>query len=207
MSSQANATIITPEAVTELAARASAGDRDAFATLYNGHRGMVFSYLVTRTRSRVLAEDLTSETFARALASIDRFSENAASGGFGGWLYRIARNLHIDHVRKLSTRMEAPTLLTSFENTATGSSEVLERSAESTTLRELDLVDVAATLDVALAAITPVQRECLRLRYVEGLTLQETAVRMGKRIGAIKTLAFRGLAGARTALTTEDVAA
>ncbi|MFB7776867.1 RNA polymerase sigma factor [Streptomyces bauhiniae] len=207
MSSQANATIITPEAVTELAARAAAGDRDAFAILYNGHRPMVFSYLVTRTRSRVLAEDLTSETFARALASIHRFSKNAASGGFGGWLYRIARNLHIDYVRKMSTRMEMPTLLTSFDSTVAGSPEVLERSAETTTLRELDLVDTAATLTVALAAITPAQRECLRLRYVEGLTLQETAARMGKQIGAIKTLAFRGLAGARAALHTEDVAA
>ncbi|MEV8042403.1 RNA polymerase sigma factor [Streptomyces griseoluteus] len=207
MSSQANATIITPEAVTELAARASAGDREAFATLYNGHRGMVFSYLVTRTQNGILAEDLTSETFVRAFVNIHQFTERAATGGFGGWLYTIARNLHLDYLRKLSTRMEAPLPLTSFDNTATGSSEVLERSAETTTLRELDLVDVAATLDVALAAITPVQRECLRLRYVEGLTLQETAARMGKRIGAIKTLAFRGLAGARTALTTEDVAA
>ncbi|MFD7884036.1 RNA polymerase sigma factor [Streptomyces bauhiniae] len=207
MSYQANATIITPEEVTELAARASAGDRDAFATLYNGHRGMVFSYLVTRTRSRVLAEDLTSETFARALASIDRFSENAASGGFGGWLYRIARNLHIDYVRKMSTRMEMPTLLTSVDGIDANTADLLERSAETTTLRELDLVDTAATLNVALAAITPAQRECLRLRYVEGLTLQETAVRMGKRTGAIKTLAFRGLAGARAALHTEDVAA
>ncbi|MFD4787858.1 RNA polymerase sigma factor [Streptomyces sp. NPDC058459] len=199
MSSQANATIITPEAVTELAALAALGDRDAFATLYNGLQPLVFSYLVKRTRHRPTAEDLTSETFARALAGIHRFSERPASGGYLGWLYTIARNLHVDHVKRAATRMEIPLVMEQ------GVIDV-DRSAEASALRHLDAIDAAETVEWAMRHLTVPQRECMRLLVAE-LPLAEVAARLGKGIGAVKTLQYRAVANMRSALTTEDVAA
>lgn len=61
------------------------------------------------------------------------------------------------------------------------------RSAEASVLRELDIAAAAATVTTAMKALTPYQRQCIQLRYLDDLSVQEAAARLGRPIGATKT--------------------
>lgn len=180
---------------TELVTRAVAGDRDAFAVLYNEYRDEVFGYLYNRTRDRGLAEDLTQDTFLRALRRLETFSGPRASG-FAGWLAVIARNIYFDHVKSARARLEVPV------------AEMLDvdqrdRSAEASALRDLDVAEAAETVAYAMRTLNTAQRECIVLRYFEGLSVPETAARLGKGIGATKTLQYRATQNMRAELAAE----
>ncbi|MFI9824468.1 RNA polymerase sigma factor [Streptomyces sp. NPDC052013] len=200
MNSQVNGKISPPGGPgTELVARAVAGDRDAFAALYNEHRSEVFAYLFKRTRDRALAEDLTQDVFLRALRRLETFSAPRASG-FAGWLAVIARNIYLDHVKLARTRLEVP-----VSEMADGDER--DRSAESSALRELDIAEASETVAIAMRALTPYQRQCVEMRFLQDLSVPETAARLGKGIGATKTLQFRALRIMKDALISEAVAA
>ncbi|MGW5408968.1 RNA polymerase sigma factor [Streptomyces spiralis] len=199
MSSQANATISHPEAVTDLVTRAIAGDRQAFATLYNDHKPEVYRFLAARVRDRELAEDLTQETFTRALAKMDSFRVTRGAG-FLGWLYTIARNIHLDHVKKAGVRLEI-----SFpEIYDTGA---LEDSAETYALRDLETAALAEQVAAAIGRLTPAQRDCVRARYLEERSIPETAAILGKGVPATKTTTWRAMQHLKRSLAREAVAA
>ncbi|MFM9602733.1 RNA polymerase sigma factor [Streptomyces turgidiscabies] len=200
MSAQANAKISASGGLTAaLVAKAGAGDRDAFATLYNEHRVPVYRFLRTRGCSEQLAEDLTQDTFVRALGRIGTFAERPASGGFGGWLYTIARNLHVDHARSGRTK---------YEVTVAEVFEADERfdSAELSVLRRMEAAEAAATVRAAMGSLTGAQRECLRLRFMEELPLKEAATRLDRTTGAVKTLTDRAKSGMRASVRCAHVA-
>ncbi|MDX3831339.1 RNA polymerase sigma factor [Streptomyces europaeiscabiei] len=194
MSTQVNGMIMAGGALeSELVARARAGDRTAFAALYTAHRDTVYAFLYNRTRDRNLAEDLTQDVFVRALRRLETFTA-PRSAGFAGWLSVIARNIHLDHVKLARTRLEVPVA-------EMADSDERDRSAEAYALRELDIAEAVETVTAAMRNLTPYQRQCLELRFLEGLTGPETAARLGKDIGAVKTLQFRAMSIMRQTLT------
>jgi RNA polymerase sigma factor (sigma-70 family) len=75
---------------------------DDFLTAYDAHVWDVYGFLAYRTRSRTDAEDLTQETFERALRAWQSF--DPAKGEVKAWLLAIARNAHIDSRRRASAR-------------------------------------------------------------------------------------------------------
>jgi RNA polymerase sigma-70 factor (ECF subfamily) len=81
----------------DLIEAAQAGDRDAYGQLYTRYAPGVSRFVGSRTGDRMLAEDLTSETFARALRRIDSVSYQGRDAG--AWFTTIARNLITDHVK------------------------------------------------------------------------------------------------------------
>jgi len=83
------------ERLIALVELARTGDKEAFGLLYDHYNTSVFRFLYYRTRSTSLAEDLTSETFFRALRSMNNFRWQGKD--FGAWLMTIARNLATDH--------------------------------------------------------------------------------------------------------------
>src|SRR6185312_4731566 len=91
----------------ELVAAAQAGDREAFGRLYGRYVGPVGRFLSARVADRALAEDLTSETFTRALRRIDSVRDQGRD--VGAWLSTIARNLVLDHVKSSRHRLETTT--------------------------------------------------------------------------------------------------
>ncbi|MFI2033677.1 RNA polymerase sigma factor [Streptomyces bottropensis] len=199
MSTQVNGKITAGGAQeSELVARACAGDRTAFAALYTEHRGTVYAFLYNRTRDRLLAEDLTQDVFMRALRRLETFTA-PRSAGFVGWLFVIARNIHLDYMKLARTRMEVPV-------GELADSDERDRSAEAYALRGLDIAEAAETITAAMRNLTPYQRQCVELRFLEGLTVPETAARLDKGIAAVKTLQFRAMGIMRQALT-EGVAA
>ena len=86
---------------------ARGGDTEAFGQLYDHYHPSVYRFLYYRTRSQTLAEDLTSETFFRALRSMSSFRWQGKD--FGAWLMTIARNLTTDHFKAGRTRLEQAT--------------------------------------------------------------------------------------------------
>lgn len=166
--------------VLDLVDRAREGDAEAFGGLYEIYRGMVLRYVYSRVGSRALAEDLTSETFVRALRSIRSFSWQGKD--FGAWLTTIARNLVLDHYKASRTRLEITTDSMSAHDTATPGPE----NAVLAALAGRDLLD-------ALSVLPRAQRECLVLRFLQDLSIAETAAALHRTQGAVKQLQLRAL--------------
>jgi RNA polymerase sigma-70 factor (TIGR02952 family) len=171
--------------VWALVRRTQAGDAEAFGELYDHYVTMVHRYVYSRVGDRALTEDVTSETFVRALRRIDTLSFQGRD--VGAWLITIARNIVFDHVKSSRFRLEVTTADMRDADRATDGPE--------------DTVVQRLTNEQLLACVKqlgPEQQECIALRFLHGLSVSETAAIMGKKDGAIKALqhrAVRRLAG------------
>lgn len=164
----------------DLVERAQAGEAEAFGRLYDHYSDTVYRYIYYRVGGKATAEDLTSETFLRALRRIGTFTWQGRD--FGAWLVTIARNLVADHFKSSRFRLEVTTgeMLDANE---------VERSPEDSVLESLS----NAALLEAVRKLNPQQQECVTLRFLQGLSVAETAQIMGKNEGAIKTLQYRAV--------------
>jgi len=165
--------------------RAQEGDAEAFGELYDHYVSLVHRYVYHRVGDRATAEDVTSETFVRALRRIDSLSFQGRD--VGAWLVTIARNIILDHVKSSRYRLEVVT--------------ADMRDADRVTDGPEDAVVQRLTNEQLLACVKQLgseQQECIVLRFIHGLSVSETAEIMGKKDGAIKALqhrAVRRLAG------------
>jgi len=164
---------------------AQAGDAEAFGRLYDHYVTMIHRYVYHRVGDRAMAEDVTSETFVRALRRIDSLSFQGRD--VGAWLVTIARNIIRDHVKSSRYRLEVTTADMRDADRATDGPE--------------DAVVAHLTnqqLLICVQQLNAEQQECIVLRFLHGLSVAETAAIMGKKDGAIKALqhrAVRRLAG------------
>ena len=159
-----------------LVTRAKAGDEDAVGALYRQHVDRIYAYLAANVGNPHDAEDLTTQTFMRMLVSLPRY--RPGSTPFAAWLFRIARNLAIDHFRaaaRARSRVQAP--------------PVRAASAEDEVLSVLD----REVMRGELATLPLGQREVLTLKFVCGLTNAEVAAVLRKTEGAVKALERRAL--------------
>jgi RNA polymerase sigma-70 factor (ECF subfamily) len=164
----------------DLVHAAQDGDRSAFARLYDKYVDVVFRYVLFRVGDRELAEDVTSETFLRALRRIESVSYQGRD--VGAWFVTIARNLVLDHVKSSRFRLEVAT------------AEVDDsRPAESGPEQQvLSKVTRAALLE-CVGQLGDDQRECIVLRFLQGLSVAETAKVMARNEGAVKALQHRAV--------------
>jgi RNA polymerase sigma-70 factor (ECF subfamily) len=159
---------------------ARGGDSEAFGQLYDHYQGSVYRFVYYRTRSQTLAEDLTSETFLRALRNMSGFRWQGRD--FGAWLMTIARNLCTDHFKAGRTRLEQTTEDMGVHDDAT---EGPENAVMAGLTNEL-LLD-------GLRQLSDEQRDCLIMRFLQGLSIAETAEVLGRSEGAVKQLQLRGV--------------
>ena len=164
-------------ALVELARK---GDADAFGMLYDHYQSSVYRFLYYRTRSSQLAEDLTSETFFRALRSMSNFRWQGKD--FGAWLMTIARNLATDHFKSGRTRLELTTEDMGVHDDATEGPEAAVLAGLTNEI-----------LLTALKSLPDEQRDCLIMRFLQGMSIAETAAVLGRSDGAIKQLQLRGV--------------
>jgi RNA polymerase sigma-70 factor (TIGR02952 family) len=165
--------------------RAQEGDAEAFGELYDHYVTLVHRYAYHRVGDRATAEDVTSETFVRALRRIDSLSFQGRD--VGAWLVTIARNIIRDQVKSSRYRLEVTTADMRDADRATDGPE----DAVLTHLTNRQLLECVQQLGSE-------QQECIVLRFLHGLSVAETAEIMGKKDGAIKALqhrAVRRLAG------------
>jgi RNA polymerase sigma-70 factor (ECF subfamily) len=168
------------EQTWELVRAAQEGDTDAFGVLYDRYVDVVFRYVLFRVGDRNLAEDVTSETFLRALRSIGSISYQGRD--VGAWFVTIARNIVFDHVKSSRYRLEVttPELADNRELAAGPEQEVMADATNAELLR-------------CVAQLGEDQRECIVLRFIQGLSVAETAARMGRNEGAVKALQHRAV--------------
>jgi RNA polymerase sigma-70 factor, ECF subfamily len=164
----------------ELVRAAQEGDRTAFALLYDKYVDVVFRYVLFRVGDRELAEDVTSETFLRALRRISSVTYQGRD--VGAWFVTIARNLVLDHVKSSRFRLEVTTA-------EVDDSGRVEAGPEQQVL-------AGATRSALLECVRQLgddQRECIVLRFLQGLSVAETAVVMARNEGAVKALQHRAV--------------
>lgn len=174
----------------ELVKRAQGGDVNAIGELYDRHHERIFRYLWSRTHDSGSADDLTGEVFTRMVTNLSDYRSRGVP--FKAWLYRIARNLLIDHYRKQERHPAVP----------------LDHAAQLTdeSHNPVALVEQQLTLErvqAALEELDPSQREVVILRFLAGLSLKEVAATLDKTVAAVKSLQHRGLVHLRVTLQQE----
>jgi RNA polymerase sigma-70 factor (ECF subfamily) len=172
------------ETAWRLVHRAQEGDALAFGELYDRYIDTVYRYVLFRVGDRQLAEDLTSETFVRALRRISSVSYQGRD--IGAWFITIARNLVLDHVKSSRYRFE---VLTADVADVPGRSTGVARAPEG------EVVAAAANAELmrCIAKLDPDQQECIVLRFLQGLSVAETAAHMGRDENATKALQTRAV--------------
>jgi RNA polymerase sigma-70 factor (ECF subfamily) len=166
--------------VWQLVQRAQQGDGEAFGELYDRYVTTVYRYVLHRVGDRPLAEDVTSETFVRALRRIDSLTFQGRD--VGAWLVTIARNIVLDHVKSSRYRLEVTTAdLLDADRVTEGPEEAVVTHLTNTQLL------------ACVKQLGSEQQECIVLRFLHGLSVAETAAVMGKRDGAVKALQHRAV--------------
>ena len=167
--------------LTAWVAAASAGDTDAFGWIWQSLSPRVNGYL--KARGVTASDDVTSEVFLAAFASIGTFTGDAVA--FRSWLFTIAHHKAVDVMRR---RVDVAEYVPELDPRASA-------SAEDDAMDEIVDADVRAML----AALTPEQREVLLLRTVGDLSVEQVAEATGRTVGAVKQLHHRAVAAARRA--------
>ncbi|SEE36834.1 RNA polymerase sigma-70 factor, TIGR02952 family [Streptomyces sp. KS_5] len=170
-----------PDPVTALVARSQAGQPEAFGALYDKYADRVYGYIYLRIGERAPAEELTAKTFLRAMRRIHLFTWQGRD--FNAWLLAIARPLVTDYVDTNNFRLgvSGHDILDS-----PGAPEAGEEPLPGDPPDNAELIE-------AIRSLSPPQQECITLRFLQGLSVAETARIMGKNEGAIKTLQHRAL--------------
>lgn len=155
-----------------LTARAGGGDIDAFETLYRRHSPAVYGLALRMLRNQADAEDLLQEIFVQAFGKLASFEGRSA---FGTWLYRLAMNRCLDHLRSRAVKEQArthplPEALGSFT-----------RAPGTRTLE----------LERAIGELPPASRAAFLLHDVEGYEHKEVGEILGVAVGTSKSLVHR----------------
>jgi RNA polymerase sigma-70 factor (ECF subfamily) len=170
-----------------LVEQAKRGDTQALARLYEEYFDRIYRYIAIRVGSRADAEDLAGQVFLKMLESISSFKWRGVP--FSAWLFRIAHNLAVDHLRQKAKKGHV----------------VLD---ESMAISEIDPAALAEIrlgieqLNIALEQLTKNQKEVMALRFGAGLSTAETARVVGKSEGAVKALQHSALVALRKRLSS-----
>ena len=149
-------------------------------------------------RDRELSEDLSQETFVKALNALDSYRPEFK---FSSWIFKIANNTAIDHLR----RRELNTLsLEGSPHAATP--EAIEATAlqigarQETPLDTVEAKELGGQIEAAIGTLRPEYRACILLRHVEGRPYEEIAEILDLPLGTVKTYIHRARNELRDAL-------
>ncbi len=162
---------------------ATTTDAQAFGVFYHRHVDGIMSYFWVRTRDHTLVADLTAETFATALSSIDTFDQGR--GNPSQWLHGIAANILSKFWRRQRITSRARQRLEMVELTAPTSGWTEIEEADS----RLD----QDRLDAALKRVPSKNREAVRLRIIEQMSYEQIGQQLGCKPGAARVRVLRGL--------------
>ncbi len=163
-----------------------------FSAVYDEHVWQVYGFFAYRLRTRADAEDLTQQTFERALKAWSRYDPTKAS--VGTWLIVIARNLLVDHFRAdRSSRQQPLDELDSGHDALTAGSDALD-------------LGLAPDLERALSTLNGREREIIALRFGGELSGPEIAAATGLSLANVQQILSRSLRRMREILDQEPLA-
>ena len=158
----------------------------------------LFSLIYRMVRDRQLAEDLAQETFIKVLNGIKSYRPEFK---FSSWIFKIANNVAIDHLRRKSLETlsldGSPNAETPEEMGATALQ--LGSKAESP-LQEVEARELGSAIERAVGRLRPEYRACILLRHVEGYAYEEIAETLDLPLGTVKTYIHRARNELRTYL-------
>jgi RNA polymerase sigma-70 factor (ECF subfamily) len=157
-------------------------DAAAFGELYDFYLPRIYGFVYRRVQEHSVAEDLTAGTFQRALETLRH--RQFRNDAFGGWLYRVAANAVVDHVRHGSR-------LTHLDGTDGSSGDAFAAALDADELR------------VALESLAPAHRAVIALRFYDDLSADEASVVLGCSRATFAVRLHRAIAALRGALSQE----
>jgi len=161
-------------------------DTEAFGQLYDQNFGRIFGYVLRRTASVPVAQDVTSDVFFKALKNLGQFRWQGVP--FSAWLYRIASREISNHYRK--RRREAAHAVSARDGDLAGNPLSVEiTQAEDILMRHEEYL----SLHMTITQLPLKYQEVITLRYFEDRQIKEIAQIIGKREGTVKSLLHRGL--------------
>jgi len=182
----------------EVVIQARAGREAAYRELIRRYERPVFALLFRMVRNREQAEDLSQETFVKALNAIESYRPEFK---FSSWIFKIANNAAIDHLR----RRELETL--SLDGSPHAETpEAMQATAlqigarQESPLDEVEARELGGSIEEAIARLRPEYRSCILLRHVEGRSYEEIAEILSLPLGTVKTYIHRARHELRLAL-------
>ncbi|MEU5566029.1 RNA polymerase sigma factor [Micromonospora musae] len=163
--------------LSEAVAKARSGDEEAFRFLYRSIQPGLLRYVTALVGAD--AEDVASETWLQISRDLPSFT----GGEFRAWAITIARNRAMDHLRRQRRRPSLPVPVQALNELA-GDADTAERAGES--------LGTEAALAL-IATLPPREAEAVLLRAVVGLDAETAGRVLGRRAGAVRTAAHRGL--------------
>ena len=151
-------------------------DTDTFNPLVRKYQSHVYNHILGRVKNTEAAKDLTQETWLKAFRAINTFRGDPA---FSSWLYRIAKNVCIDHFRKQKHYNAIEPLHIVDEHRITDTHHSPCQDIERQELRE--------HLRAAIQHLTPIRKKVFHLYYVQELSIKAIAQHIGRSEGTIKT--------------------
>ncbi|OGY57896.1 MAG: hypothetical protein A3D47_01295 [Candidatus Colwellbacteria bacterium RIFCSPHIGHO2_02_FULL_43_15] len=160
----------------KLVKQAQDGGVEAFGLLYDHYLPRIYRFVLLKVSHREDAEDLSHQAFLKAWENIEQYDFRGYS--FGSWLYRIARNVTIDYYRSAKTEV---------------STDNIADLIEETVRLDLDLKMEWEELMTGIKQLKEVEQDVLIMRFVEDLSIKETAESIEKSEGAVKLIQHRAI--------------
>lgn len=167
-----------------LLVEAAQKDPSRFAELYELNFARVYAYIARRVGDRDAAQDLTSDVFHKALASIHTFEWRGVP--FAGWLLRIAANMIVDRSKRGTREI-------------TGQEDLPDLPDPGAKPRLVE-ADESARLFLLVEQLPADQRRVIGMRFAEEKSIREIAQALGRSEGAVKQVQFRALQNLRARL-------
>lgn len=166
------------------------GDASAFGALYDRYQPMIYRFIAVKIGRREDAEDITHQVFMSAWQNISGYKD--LGHPFSSWLYRIARNQVIDHYRAKKPDVSLDAL-----------------DPEGLLGPTVSQVDLAKKMDLekmlqAIHKLKPDYQDVIIMRFVEDLSVRETAKAMKRSEGAVKLIQHRAIKELQKLLDIKD---
>ena len=173
----------------EVVRHAVIGREAAYRELISRYQRPVYSLIFRMVRNRELAEDLAQDTFVKVLNAIESYRPEYK---FSSWIFKIANNAAIDHLRRRSLDTLSLDGSPHAENSEAIEATTLQvsDSAESP-LDEVANRELGTSIETAIASLRPEYHSCILLRHVEGRSYEEIAEILDLPLGTVKTYIHR----------------
>jgi len=162
--------------------KAKKGDQVAFTFLLDRYWNEVYGFMLKRTQNETDAEDITIDTFSKAF---DRITSYNPDYGFNTWLIAIAKNVHIDMLRKKKSSLFIE--ITDEEDQQAYRVADSSPSAEDQLIKEQNL----SSLLNCIKQLKPQYQEVIQLRYFQEMSYQEIANQLGEPLNNVKVKLLR----------------
>lgn len=153
------------------------GDSAQFGVLYDMYFDRVYRFIYYKTFHTETAEDLTSQTFMKALEHIVDYDQ--AKGSFLNWIYQIARHTVIDHYRQVKPQLSID--------------DMWDLQSKQDIALDVERVQLIEKIQNYLQTLNSEQREIITLRLWEGFTYKEIAKVLGKTEASCKMMYLRAV--------------